>query len=114
MDKPKAPTWEFRDLSDGRIGIFRDGICQTVVYQKDDAKTWFDKRRRSDTERYDPRSATKQGDPPMTFPNYTDNLDPKEKKYSDGVCVAVILGLSLILWAGIGYGLSLLLGAILS
>lgn len=43
--KPSHPVWEIRDLHDGRIGIFRDGICQATVRSTEEVREWMDARR---------------------------------------------------------------------
>lgn len=36
------PVWEVRDLeSEGRFGIFKDGVCQGVVHSQEEVKRWF-------------------------------------------------------------------------
>lgn len=37
----KHTTWEFKNLHDGRYGIFKDGICVHVARSEDEATAWW-------------------------------------------------------------------------
>lgn len=39
------PNYEARQLLDGRIGIFLNGLCVGVVHNWDELQSWFAKRR---------------------------------------------------------------------
>lgn len=39
-----SDDWTVQDLLDGRLGIFKNGLCRAVVKTKEEAREWFNKR----------------------------------------------------------------------
>lgn len=42
--------WETVELSDGRVGVYRHGICVHVARSHDEATAWWKNRVRSETD----------------------------------------------------------------